>query len=233
MSATYQVRKRPEIAHHPGIGTRAIRDERRASAAVVRASPDTSTEPQADVNGGWVGRRETSTRTLPAEASRKYRSLVLEQERAIRRGVPVQRELRLVLSRSERYRARNTASRLAGSANQPQSREPSSTWSAGTARPGCRTGPRRAPGRRRGRGRSRCAAWRRRPAAPPASAARSETSSWIRFQPPGSGLRPSGIAWAAPPGPAGSESSSRSGPRERIAKGGAGRAVTSNPSRSR
>ena len=65
------------------------------------------------------------------------------------------------------------------------------------------------------------------------SAARSATSSWIRFQPPGSGLRPSGIAWAAPPGPAGSESSSRSGPRERIAKGGAGRAVTSNPSRSR
>ena len=26
-------------------------------------------------------------------------------------------------------------------------------------------------------------------------------SIWIRFQPPGSGTRPSGIAWLAPPGP--------------------------------
>src|SRR5918993_3714451 len=48
---------------------------------------------------------------------------------------------------------------------------------------------------------------------------RSSTSSWMRFQPPGSGLRPSGMGWPAPPAP-GSLSRRRSSPRERTAKPG-------------
>ena len=65
------------------------------------------------------------------------------------------------------------------------------------------------------------------------SASRSATSSWKRFQPPGSGRRPSGIA-APPPGPPpGALSSSRRSPRSSIANGGAGCITTSNPSRSR
>jgi hypothetical protein len=48
------------------------------------------------------------------------------------------------------------------------------------------------------------------------SSARLSTSSWIRFQPPGSGSRPSGIASPAPPLP-GALSSRRSSPRDNIA----------------
>jgi lactoylglutathione lyase len=54
------------------------------------------------------------------------------------------------------------------------------------------------------------------------SASRSATSSCMRFQPPGSGMRPSGVGWAAPPGPPGEFSSSRRSPRESTANPGAG-----------
>src|SRR5215212_1437363 len=51
------------------------------------------------------------------------------------------------------------------------------------------------------------------------SLGRSSTSSWMRFQPPGSGLRPSGVGWPAPPEP-GSLSRRRRSPRQRTAKPG-------------
>src|SRR2546425_521702 len=60
------------------------------------------------------------------------------------------------------------------------------------------------------------------------AAARSSTSSWMRFQPPGSGMRASGVAWPAPPAP-GRLSSRRRPPRESRAKPGAGWMSSVNP----
>ncbi len=61
------------------------------------------------------------------------------------------------------------------------------------------------------------------------SAARSSTASWMRFHPPGSGRRPSGMGWEAPPGPAAALSSSRRLSRLTAAKPGEASSSTSKP----
>jgi hypothetical protein len=55
-----------------------------------------------------------------------------------------------------------------------------------------------------------------------ALASRSSTSSWKRFQPPGAGTVPSGIAWPPPGPPPGADSTRRRSPRDSMAKPGAG-----------
>ena len=59
------------------------------------------------------------------------------------------------------------------------------------------------------------------------SAARSPTMKWMRFQPPGAGLRPSGIG--RPAELAGPLSSSRRWPRVTSAKAGTADDRTANP----
>ena len=73
--------------------------------------------------------------------------------------------------------------------------------SAGRARPGCPTGPRPGSAGRRRRRRSRCGTGRPCSRSAATAASRSWTSIEKRFQPPGSGSVPSGIA-CPPPRPA-------------------------------
>ena len=101
------------------------------------------------------------------------------------------------------------------------------TRPVGTARPGCRTGRRAGSAARPGRSRCRCG--RSAPAARSrsTSASMSSTIRWMRFQPPGAGVRPSGIG--RPAELVGPLSSSRRLPRMTSAKAGAAFRPSSKP----